>query len=144
MKIVICSSVSFAEEVMQIKETLEKRGFEVVIPEGLSDYLNDPRLMKRASSWGTLEGAERKIKNDLIRGYYEEIKNSDAVLIVNKDKNGIINYLGGNSFLEMGFAHVLNKPIYVLNPLPEELKVFYQELVAMQPIIINGDLSKIK
>lgn len=144
MKIVICSSVSFAEEIMQIKETLEKRGFEVVIPEGLSDYLNDPELKKRASGWGTLEGAERKIKNDLIRGYYEEIKTCDAVLIINKDKNGIKNYLGGNSFLEMGFAHVLKKPIYVLNPLPEELKVFYQELVAMQPTVINGDLSKIQ
>jgi diphthamide synthase subunit DPH2 len=144
MKIVICSSVSFAEEIMKIKETLEKRGLEVVIPEGLADYLNDPELKKRASGWGTLEGAERKIKNNLIRGYYEEIKTCDAILIVNKDKNNIKNYLGGNSFLEMGFAHVLNKPIYILNPLPEELKVFYQELVAMQPVVINGDLSQIK
>lgn len=143
MKIVICSSVSFAEEIMKIKETLEKRGVEVVIPEGLSDYLNDSELKKRASGWGTLEGAERKIKNNLIRGYYEEIKTCDAILIINKDKNGIKNYLGGNSFLEIGFAHVLSKPIYVLNPLHEELKVFYQELVAMQPIIINGDLSQI-
>ncbi len=143
MKIVICSSVSFAEEIMKIKETLEKRGFEVVIPEGLADYINDPEL-NRASGWGTLEGAERKIKNNLIQRYYEEIKTSDTILVVNKDKNGIKNYLGGNSFLEMGYAHVLNKPIYVLNPLPEELKVFYQELVAMQPTVINGDLSQIK
>jgi hypothetical protein len=144
MKIVICSSVSFAEDIMRLKETLEKRGDEVVIPHGLEDYLHDPELKKRASGWGTLEGAERKIKNDLIRGYYEEIKAADAILVVNKDKNGIKNYLGGNSFLEMGYAHVLNKPIYVLNPLPKELKVFYQELVAMQPIVINGDLSQIK
>jgi len=129
---------------MEIKEVLEKRGIEVIIPEGLSDYLNDPELKKRASGWETLEGAERKIKNNLIRGYYEEIKTSDAILVVNMDKNGIKNYLGGNSFLEMGFAHVLDKPIYVLNPLPEELKVFYQELVAMQPVVINGDLSLIK
>ena len=144
MKIVICSSVSFAEKIMEIKDVLEERGMEVIIPEGLSDYLNDPELKKRASGWGTLEGAERKIKNNLIRGYYEEIKTSDAILVINQDKNGIKNYLGGNSFLEMGFAHVLDKTIYVLNPLPEELKVFYQELVAMQPIVINGDLSLIK
>jgi len=144
MKIVICGSVSFAEDIMRLKETLEKRGDDVVIPHGLEDYLNDPKLKKRASGWGTLEGAERKIKNDLIRGYYEEIKTSDAILVVNKDKNGIKNYLGGNSFLEMGYAHVLNKHIYVLNPLPEELKVFYQELVAMQPVVISGDLSQIK
>lgn len=144
MKIVICSSVSFAEDIMKAKKFLEKRGDSVVIPHGLEDYINDPELKRRASGWGTLEGAERKIKNDLIRGYYEEIKTSDAILVVNKDKNGIKNYLEGNSFLEMGYAHALRKPIYVLNPLPEELKVFYQELVAMQPVVINGDLSKIK
>ena len=64
--------------------------------------------------------------------------------MINKDKNGIKNYIGGNSFLEMGFAYVLGKKIYVLNPLPEELPIFYQELVAMQPIVLDGDLSKIK
>lgn len=143
MKIVICSSVSFAEDIMKAKKFLEERGDEVIIPHGLEDYMNDPELKKRASGWGTLEGAERKIRNDLIRDYYEKIKNSDAVLVINGDKNGIKNYLGGNSFLEMGYAHALRKPIYVLNPLPEELKVFYQELVAMQPTIINGDLSSI-
>ena len=144
MKIVICSSVAFAEDIMKAKETLEKRGFEVVIPTGLEDYLNNDALKKRASGWGTIEGAHRKIAMNLIKGYYDEITKSDAILVINKDKTGIKNYIGGNSFLEMGFAHVLGKPIYALNSLPEELKVFYQELVAMQPVVLNGDLSLIK
>jgi nucleoside 2-deoxyribosyltransferase len=143
MKIVICSSVSFAEKVMDAKEHLERQGIHVIIPQGLEDYLNDAALKERASGWGTLEGAERKMKNNLIKSYYDEIASSDAILVINQDKVGIHNYLGGNSFLEMGFAHVLGKPIYLLNPIPTELKVFYQEMVAMQPTILDGDLNKI-
>ena len=144
MRVTICSSVAFAKEIMSIKEKLETKGIEVMIPKGLEDYLTDPNLLERATGWGTLEGAQRKIERNLIKNYYEEIANSDAILVINKDKTGIKNYIGGNSFLEMGFAHVLGKPIYTLNPLPEDLKVFYQELVAMQPVILNGDLDKIK
>jgi hypothetical protein len=64
------------------------------------------------------------------------------VLIVNIDKAGIENYIGGNSFLELGFAHVLSKSVYLLNPVP--VMLYTDEIKAMQPIILNGDLSKIK
>ncbi len=144
MKITICGSVAFAEDIIEAKRELEARGIEVTSPTGLEDYLGDTALKRRALGWGTVEGAERKIEMNLIKSYYNEIASSDAILVINKDKVGIKNYIGGNSFLEIGFAHVLGKEIYVLNPLPGEMKVFYQELVAMQPIVINGDLSKIK
>ncbi len=63
-------------------------------------------------------------------------------LAVNIDKKGIKNYIGGNTFLEMGFAHVLDKKIFLLNEIPD---ISYKdEIKAMQPIILNGDLSKIK
>jgi nucleoside 2-deoxyribosyltransferase len=78
----------------------------------------------------------------LIRDYFGEIKNADAVLIVNIDKNGIKNYIGGNSFLEMGFAHVLDKKLYLYDDIPD--LSYKDEMVAMQPIVINQDLSKIK
>jgi hypothetical protein len=143
MKIVICSSVAFAEDVLKIKDNLSLKGITVVIPWGIEDYLSG-EMKTRASGWGTIEGAKRKIEHNLIKGYFDEISGSDAILVINKDKTGIKNYIGGNSFMEMGFAHVLNKKIYLLNPIPEELKVFYQEVVAMQPIVINGDLDKIE
>jgi len=57
------------------------------------------------------------------------------------DKNGIGNYIGGNTLIEMAFAHVLNKKIFLLNPVPE---ISYKdEIIAMQPIILNGNLEKI-
>ena len=63
-------------------------------------------------------------------------------MVLNHDKNGVANYIGGNSFLEMGFAYVLGKKIFLLNEIPES-KLIKQEIVAMQPKILNGDLSKI-
>jgi len=85
---------------------------------------------------------KNKVKNDLIREYYREIGDSDSILVINENINGVKNYIGGNSFLEMGFAHVLNKKIFLLNPIPE---IGYKdEILAMQPIILEGDLSQIK
>ena len=42
----------------------------------------------------------------------------------------------------MGFAHVLNKKIFILNDIPE--MIYIDEIKAMQPIILNGNLAKIK
>ncbi|MEI8343641.1 MAG: hypothetical protein WCF93_01670 [Candidatus Moraniibacteriota bacterium] len=75
----------------------------------------------------------------MIRDYYEKIKASDAILVVNCDLNGVVGYIGGNSFLEMGFAHVLNKKIFLLNQIPETS--FKDELIAMQPTILSGELK---
>lgn len=88
------------------------------------------------------EHAKVKIENDYIKYHYNEIVNSDAVLVLNFDKNEIKNYIGGNTLIEMGNAYVLDKKIFLLNPIPE---INYKdEIVAMQPIILNGDLEKIK
>jgi len=43
----------------------------------------------------------------------------------------------------MGFAHVLNKPIYLLNDLPDS-DYLLEEIKAMEPTILYGDLNKIK
>ena len=63
-------------------------------------------------------------------------------MVVNFDKNGIENYIGGNVFLEMGAGFVFEKPIYLLNPIPKQDN--YEEILALEPIIIGGDLSKIE
>lgn len=66
----------------------------------------------------------------------------NVILVLNLDKKGISNYIGGNTFLEMGFAHVLNKTIYLYNNIPDIL--YTDEINTMKPIIIGGDLLKIK
>jgi hypothetical protein len=85
---------------------------------------------------------EDKTYNDAIREYWQPMQDADALLVANYDKHGIPNYIGGNAFLEMGFAHVLNQKIFLLNPLPD-MPYYGTEIVAMKPVVINGDLSKI-
>ena len=87
------------------------------------------------------ESAERKIANNFIRNHYDIITNSDAILVLNHDKKGIKNYIGGNSLIEMGFAHVHNKKVFLLNPVPE--LSYSDEISAMTDIVLNGDLNKI-
>ena len=52
------------------------------------------------------------------------------------------NYIGGATFLEIYDAFRLNKKIYLYNDIPEGM--LYDEIQGFAPIIINGDLSKIK
>ncbi|PIQ72596.1 hypothetical protein COV86_01990, partial [Candidatus Roizmanbacteria bacterium CG11_big_fil_rev_8_21_14_0_20_35_14] len=44
-------------------------------------------------------------------------------------------------FLEMGFAHVLHKKIYLLHPIPE--MGYTTEIIAMQPILLEGKLENL-
>ena len=63
-------------------------------------------------------------------------------MVCNFDKNGIKNYIGGNTLIEIGFAHVNNKKVFLLNPFPEEVS-YVDEIKAMTDVILKGDLNKI-
>jgi nucleoside 2-deoxyribosyltransferase len=129
--------MKFSKEMLKIKEKLNSLGFDnVVVPRNADKYASN-----QLAEENSYESIKNKIEEDLIRSHYEEIKSADAVLIVNYDKNGIANYIGGNSFLEAAFAHVLKKKLYLLFEIPN--MSYSDELKAMQPIILNNDLSKI-
>ena len=85
----------------------------------------------------------QKYNMDAIREFWNAMQGADAVLVLNLDKNGIENYVGGNTLMEIGFAHVLNQKIFMLNPVPE-MPYCKTEIEAVRPIIINEDLSKIR
>ena len=125
-----------SKKMLKIKEELTKLGHFVIVPRHTEEY-----ALLNTSEHIHNESVKNKINHDLIRQYFNEIEKNDAVLIVNDSLKNIPNYIGGNSFLEMGFAHVLNKKIYILNPIPE--MSYSDEIVAMQPIILNGDITKL-
>jgi len=136
MKIIIFASMSAAEKVMEIKAKLEKLGHEVVTPRNVEKYADKSLLAENAH-----ESTRNKIHGDLIRKYYEKIKDADVCLTVNERKNEVENYIGGNSLIEMAFAHVLNKPNFILNGVPD---VSYRdEIIAMQPVVLNGNLDEL-
>ena len=136
MKIIICGSISAVDEMVDAQKKLEALGHEVEVPEGVKH----PEM--RRLEGPAEEKADVKIKHDLIRGYYEKMKNYDVVLIVNPEKKNIPGYIGGNTLIEMAFAHILNKKLYCLYEVPE--LPYASEIIAMQPIILNGDVTKMK
>jgi len=136
MKITICGSMTCSKKMAEIEKKLLERGRDIVLPPHTKEYAEFDSLEKMHN-----ESVKNKIKEDLIRDYFNKIKNSDAILVVNEKRHNIDGYIGGNAFLEMGFAHVLNKKIFLLNDIPD---VSYKdEIEAMQPIILGGDLTKI-
>ena len=85
--------------------------------------------------------SEVKKEHDAIRWYYNSIANTDAILVCNFEKNGVEGYIGGAVLMELGFAHVLNKKIFLLNQIPDVKYV--DEIKAVSPVVINYDLNKI-
>jgi hypothetical protein len=143
MKIAICASLDFTNKVKETADKLTENGHEVIIPVTSEMILNNRvslEQIKKEKSNGEIY--KRMIKQNSIKRYCKIIESADAILVLNFDKKGVRNYIGGNVFLEMGFAHIIDKKIFLLNDIPD---TFYKdEIKAMQPIVLHGDLSKIK
>ncbi|HRZ29456.1 MAG TPA: hypothetical protein P5052_01590 [Candidatus Paceibacterota bacterium] len=72
----------------------------------------------------------------------ELIKNNDAILVLNFEKNGIPNYIGEATFLEMFRSLDSNKKIFLYNPIPNNM--LKDEIEGMNPIVISGNLSLVQ
>jgi len=136
MKIGVAGSMQYTERMIELCEQLEVLGHQVFMSKFGPAYVgkNDEEKEKLK--------LEHKYTQDAIREFWKPMQDADALLVANIDKHGIKNYIGGNSFLEMGFAHILNQKIFLLNPIPK-MPHYETELIAMKPIVINGDLTKI-
>ncbi len=136
MKILILGSISFAKEMAETGKKITDLGHEVKLPEFIEDYL------KLESSEEMHKAAvQNKMDYDLYLTYYNLIKDNDAILIINNEKKGIKNYIGGNALIEMAYAHILGKKIFLLNSIPE--MPYTDEIKAMNITLLNGDLNKI-
>ncbi len=142
MKIYVLGSNSFVEEMVKCKDELCRLGHDGWIH---PDYEAHVRGEKRAFPDTDIPGesADFKRANNYIKTHYKHILESDAVLIVNLKKKGIQNYIGGNCLIEMGQAYVHDKKIFLLMDIPLELP-YLDEIKAMDPICLQGDLSTIK
>ncbi len=141
MKITICGSVKFAKDLVEIYHQLEKLGHQPMMHEkmfGIADGTARELIEGIA-----VNHAETKKKHNFIKWWHNCIKSGDAILVCNFNKNGIKNYVGGNTLMEIGFAHVNDKKIFLLNPIPEEVS-YTDEIKAMADVILNGNLNLIK
>ncbi len=137
MTITICGSMKFHEEMKEIRDALVVLGHTVLVPKDLDDpKVNETDLVSDE------EKISAKIEHDFIREHFRKIEGTDAILVLNYEKNGIHGYIGGNTFLEMGLAYWLDKKIYLMYPVPQ--MDYKTEMASLQPTVIDGDLSLIQ
>lgn len=134
MKICICCSLSFGDEVRGIAAELEKMGHEVLLPNGVIN-----RLIERED----FDPIQAKIDTDSNHKHVDKVREADVILVCNYTKNGVENYIGANSFAEMFAAYYFNKPIYTLFPLPD-MPYINDEINSFGVKVLNGDVSKIE
>lgn len=137
MKIAICASMVFSENMLETKKELEKLGHVCFVSDFVNKYLGKSDKEKEDMT------IRDKNENDAIREFWKKIKESDAILVLNYDRRGVKNYIGGNTLMEIGFAHVLDKKIFLLNPVPD-IAYYKSEIEATNPVIINGDMKIIE
>ena len=140
MKVMIVCSTAFYDKVGSIKEELEHNGHYVIVPNCYDAPVTneDNKLM-----------SEEEYLEFFKTMYYEsrdKIKDIDAILVLNYDKvkngNVLSNYIGASTFLEMYEAFMNNKKIFMINDYPDNM--LYDEVKGFGPIILNGDLSKVR
>ena len=122
--------MKFFSKIELLQDELEKNGFTVFAPEADETGVDYSKLSKHEQT---------DVKKNFIDNHIEKIQKSDAILIANYTKNGITNYIGANTFLEMGFAYILKKKIFLLNEIPEQQNTV--EIEALRPILLNGNLD---
>ncbi|MBP7832692.1 MAG: hypothetical protein KA035_02875 [Candidatus Levybacteria bacterium] len=137
--ITLCSSMSFYPDVLKIGKELEDTGWKVLYPESAL-------LMKMKGNFDPLEFRESittKDKGKFIKLHFKKELKSEAILVVNKTKNGIRGYIGGNALMEMGIAFNSGIRIYLLHAV-SKTHPFYDEISAMEPAILNGKINNLK
>lgn len=90
------------------KIKLELMGFKVRTP-----TLIDRRLSKLSS-----EQILKAKRADSLR-HFSRIQDSDAILVLNYERDGMPRYIGGATFAEVAVAFFLHKQIFLVNPIPE-------------------------
>lgn len=147
MKITICGSAIFVNEMEIVAGQLKNLGHEVKsMPTKFVDA--DGKL------WNTLDYHKFKKSQPFdnpeflnnhhmrIREHFNKVEWSEAILVTNYDKNGIANYIGPNTLMEMGLAFHFGKNIFLLNPIPEI--AWKEEVLGMRPKVLKGDLKEIR
>ena len=136
MRIGVIGSMQHTEKLLDLCNKLNELGHTA-----FCSSLTAPLVGKTDDEKETIK-LDQKYHQDAIRSFWRQMQGADAVLMANYDKHGQKNYVGGNAFLELGFAHVLDQKIFFLNDIPEN--PYYQtEIIAMKPVILHGDLRKI-
>lgn len=144
MKITICGSIAFVDEMNEIKAKLEGLGHDIKLPP--SEVMDENGQPIPAKQYYAMRKATTETsgwiwdrKEQAIRAHFEKVAWADVILVLNHQKNMIDGYIGANTLMEMGLAFHLRKPIFLMYPIPEIS--YKEEILGLRPIVISGDLS---
>lgn len=135
MRITICGSATFIDEMVKAQTYLQNKGFEIFVP--------DPAVTEEWYIEKHGRDEFLKMKPIWTKNHWEKIENSDAVLILNHRKKDIDGYFGSNTLMELSIAYYLGKKIYLLNPISED-HPHYEEIAKLGSEVLNGSLDGIK
>jgi hypothetical protein len=100
MTIAICGSMQFQQQMRNAKKGLEDAGHTVYVPKSI-ELMDTIGYVHPTADEAKIQ---TKIEYDFIREHFRKIEKADVILVLNYDKKGVKNYIGGNTFLEMGLA----------------------------------------
>jgi hypothetical protein len=136
MKIFICSSKHFYHKIPPIRDELEKAGHELTMPNSYEHPMKEEELKQMDKD------EHIRWKQKMMLNHEVKVKANDAILVLNFEKNGQPNYIGGATFLEMFKAFELGRKIFLYNPIPQS--ILTDEIVGCNPKVIDGDVSRIR
>lgn len=120
-RIVLCGSRRFKDIILKMGEDIRNMGYEVIVPR---EFLIE--MSKREHSML----------------HFGEIANpeTDALLIVNEDKDDLQNYIGPNSFAEVAFGFYFGKKVFLKNDIYEPYR---DELEGWGVIPLKGNIEEL-
>jgi len=136
MKIFLVCSKRFYDRVAPIAAQLEEAGHVVALP----NSYDDPHIEARYRALG--DAKHGAWKAGMIAHSAKVIQENDAVLMLNFDKDGQKNYLGGATFLEMYDAFKLGKTVFLYNDVPQG--ILHDEILGFAPLVLQGNLRRIR
>lgn len=138
--ITICSSANFYRQAVDIQNELEEAGFKILIPATAEKMKQSGDYdVSHYKTWFE-DDNDYHNKTALMRQHFDEVARGDAILVLNYEKHGVPNYIGGNVLMEMALAFHLKKPIFILNEIPEE-SAFLEEIIGLGPIMLRGNVK---
>jgi len=135
MRFMICGSMHFAKEMLEAQKSLQGLGHDAKIPSDTLECLENPELNM---------DFDYCVRTQIDKKDFQQVADSDAILVLNYPKNGIKGYIGGATLMEIGLARHLGKKIFLLHDIPSEDELRYAlEVRLTSPVVLGGDIKKI-
>ena len=130
--LIMCGSMKFYDEMKNVKQELAELGIYTVIPKDETNL--PPNITEEEFS---------EFKRKVSQSYLKKIRYSGtiAILVLNEQKNGIENYIGANTLVEISMAFTWGRKIFIYNDLYQP---YADELEAWKCVAIKQDIRVIR